>query len=85
MLVFSCCHVGTTLVAVTSGIQALGPGASAVAACGLGSCDTRAWLLCPVWKLPGQGVGPLSPTLAGRLSSPTPPGKSGEDSEKTIL
>ena len=37
---------------------------------------TRAWLLCGMWNLPGPGIEPMSPELAGRLLCTAPPGKS---------
>ena len=43
--------------------------------CRLSSCGTRAQLPCGVWDLPGPGLEPVSPALAGRLSTTAPPGK----------
>ena len=74
---FSCC-----------GAQALGAWASVLAAHGLGSCGSRALecrlsscgaraqLLCSMWDLPGPGLEPLSPALAGGFLTTVPPGKS---------
>ena len=62
---FSCC-----------GAWALGARASVVAARGLSSCGSRASLLRRVWDLPGPGLKPVSPALAGRFLTTTPPGKS---------
>ena len=74
---FSCC-----------GAQALGAWASAVVARGLSSCGSRAlecrlsscgtWasLLRSMWDLPGPGLKPVSPALAGGLLTTAPPGKS---------
>ena len=74
---FSCCRA-----------QALGARASVVAACGLSSCGTRAlerrlsscgpWpqLFRGMWDLPGPGLEPVSPALAGRFLATVPPGKS---------
>ena len=39
------------------------------------SCGTWAWLLCGMWDLPGSGIKPLSPALAGGFFSGEPPGK----------
>ena len=39
------------------------------------SCGTRALLRWSVWNLPGPGIKPMSPTLAGRLSTTGPEGK----------
>ena len=41
----------------------------------LGSCGTRAQLLCGMWDLPRPGLEPASPALAGRFSITAPPGK----------
>ena len=74
---FSCC-----------GAQALGRWASVVVACGLSSCGlwapkhrlsscvTRALLLRGMWSLPGPGLEPVSPALAGGFLTTAPPGKS---------
>ena len=61
---FSCC-----------GAQALVTCASVVAARGLSSCGTRAQLLHGMWDLPGPGLEPVSPALAGRFLTTVPPGK----------
>ena len=70
---FSCC-----------GAWALGTQASVVAArgfssggaCGLSSCGAQAYLLCGMWDLPGPGIKPVSPALAGGLSTTVSPRKS---------
>ena len=74
---FSCCRA-----------RALGTQASVVAARGLSSCGLRAveyrlsscgaqaQLLCGMWDLPGPGLKPMSPALAGRFLTTAPPGKS---------
>ena len=41
----------------------------------LSSCGSRAQLLRGMWDLPGPGLEPVSPALAGRLSTTAPPGK----------
>ena len=41
----------------------------------LSSCGTRALLLHGMWDLPRPGLKPVSPALAGRLSTTAPPGK----------
>ena len=70
------------------GARALGTLASVVAArglssCGLwalehrlSSCGARAYLLHGMWDLPGPGLEPVSPALAGRFLTTAPPGKS---------
>ena len=74
---FSCC-----------GARASDTRASVVVACGLSSCGswalelrlsscgTRALLFCGMWDLPGPGIKPVSPALAGRFLTTAPPGKS---------
>ena len=39
----------------------------------LNSCGTRAQLLFGTWDLPGSGMEPVSPALAGRFSTNEPP------------
>ena len=41
------------------------PWASVVTACGLRSCGVQAQLLHGTWNLPGPGIKPMSPALAG--------------------
>ena len=41
----------------------------------LSSCGSQAQLLHGVWDLPRPGLEPVSPALAGRLSTTAPPGK----------
>ena len=41
----------------------------------LSSCGSRAQLLGGLWDLPRPGLEPVSPALAGRLSTTAPPGK----------
>ena len=41
----------------------------------LSSCGARAWLLRGMWDIPGPGLEPVSPALAGRFSTTAPPGK----------
>ena len=41
----------------------------------LSNCGSRAQLLCGMWDLPRPGLEPMSPALAGRLSTTAPPGK----------
>ena len=78
------------LIAVASccRARALGTQASVVVAhglssCGswalehrLSSCGTRAQLLHSMWDLPGPGLEPTSPALAGGFLITAPPGKS---------
>ena len=42
----------------------------------LSNCGSRTQLLCGMWDLPRPGLEPVSPALAGRLSTTVPPGKS---------
>ena len=41
----------------------------------LSNCGSRAQLLRGMWDLPGPGLEPVSPALAGRLSTTAPPGQ----------
>ena len=41
----------------------------------LSSCGSGAQLLRSMWDLPGPGLKPVSPALAGRFSTTAPPGK----------
>ena len=41
----------------------------------LSSCGSRAQLLRGMWDVPRPGLEPVSPALAGRLSTTAPPGK----------
>ena len=41
----------------------------------LSNCGSRAQLLQGMWDLPGPGLEPVSPALAGRFSTTAPPGK----------
>ena len=41
----------------------------------LSNCGSRAQLLCGMWDLPRPGLEPMSPALAGGLSTTAPPGK----------
>ena len=43
--------------------------------CRLSNCGSRAQLLRGMWDLPRPGLEPMSPALAGRLSTTAPPGK----------
>ena len=43
--------------------------------CRLSSCGSRAQLLRGMWDLPGPGLEPVCPALAGRFSTTAPPGK----------
>ena len=72
------------LVAVASLVE--GPrlclGCTGVIACGspalelrISSCGARAYLLHGMWDLPGSGIEPVSPALAGGFFATEPPGK----------
>ena len=41
----------------------------------LSNCGSRAQLLHGMWDLPGPGLEPVCPALAGRFSITAPPGK----------
>ena len=73
---FSCCG------AWALGMQASVVVAHGLSSCGsralerrLGSCGARAQLLCGMWDLPGPGLEPMFPALAGRFLTTTPRGK----------
>ena len=42
---------------------------------GLRSCSAWAQLLLGIWNLPGPGIEPVSPVLAGRFFTTEPPGR----------
>ena len=44
---------------------------------GFSSCSTRAQLLRGMWDLPGPGIEPVSPALAGGFLTTAPPGSPG--------
>ena len=48
---------------------------SVVVAHRLSSCGSRAQLLRGIWDLPGPGLKPVSPALAGGFLTPVPPEK----------
>ena len=41
----------------------------------LSNCGSQAQPLCSMWDPPKPGLEPVSPALAGRLSTTAPPGK----------
>ena len=41
----------------------------------LSSCGAQPYLLCGMWDLPGPGLKPVSPALAGGFLTTAPPGK----------
>ena len=43
--------------------------------CGLNSCGVWAYLFLSMWDLPGAGIEPMSPALAGRFFIIEAPGK----------
>ena len=45
-------------------------------ACRLKSCGSQAWLLQGTWSLPGPGIQPVFPALAGGFLTTEPPGRS---------
>ena len=86
-LLFVAVHGLLIAVASRCGARGLGAWASVVVACGLrscgswalehrlSSCGSRAQLLRGMWDLPGPGLKPMSPALAGRFLTTAPPGK----------
>ena len=73
---FSCCRaraLGTQAsVVVARGLSSCG---SPALECRLSSCGARAYLLRGMWDLPGPGLEPVSPAMAGRFLTTAPPGK----------
>ena len=74
---FSCCE------AWALGVRASVVVAHRLSSCGsralehrLSSCGAGALLLCGMWDLPGPGLEPTSPALAGGFLTTVPPGKS---------
>ena len=73
---FSCCR--TQAVGVLASVVAegwLGNCGSRALEHWLSSCSTQAYLLLTTWELPGPGVEPMTPALAGGFSTTRPPGK----------
>ena len=66
---FSCC--GARILECT-GCSSCGPWALEHR---LNSCGTQSLLLQGMWDLPGSGIEPVFPALAGRFFSTEPPGK----------
>ena len=60
-------------VVVAHGLSSYG---SRALECRLSSCGTQALLLHGMWDLPGPGLEPMSPALAGGFLTTVPPGKS---------
>ena len=87
-LLFVGVHGLLIVVASRCRAQALGTRASVIVArspssCGsralerrLSSCGAQAELLHSLWDLPGPGLEPMSPELAGGFLTTAPPGKS---------
>ena len=73
---FSCCGAwalgARASVVVAHGLSSCG---SRALECRLSSCGTRASLLCSMWDLPGPGLDPVSPSLAGGFLTTALPGK----------
>ena len=65
------CCTGFPLVVVSGLLFAV---ASLVVEHGLSSCGTWAQSLRGMWDLPGSGIEPVSPALAGRFFTTEPPG-----------
>ena len=70
----------------SSRAQALRSMDSVTAASALSSCGSRPKLLCyGMWDLPGSGIEPMSPVLAGRFLTTAPAGKSCPPCPKFLL
>ena len=81
----SCGERGLLFVAVLGLLllRSMGSRLTGFSSCGsralehsLTSCDTQAWLLRGMWDLPGSGLKPVSPPLAGGFLTTVSPGKS---------
>ena len=82
---FSSCGARASVVEVC-GLSSCGAwalGCTSFSSCGawalehrISSCGTRAQLLHGMWDLPGPGIEPMSPALAGGFLTIAPPGKS---------
>ena len=64
-------------------LRSTGPRRASFSSCGsralerrLSSCGACAWLLHGMWDLPGPGLEPVSPALAGGFLTTAPWGKS---------
>ena len=68
----SCGKQGPLFIAVCGPLTIT---ASLVAEHRLSNCGSRAQLLHGMWDPPRPGLEPVSPALAGRLSTTAPPGK----------
>ena len=71
---------GLSLVAARGATLCCSAQASHVAVCGLSSCGARALLFRSMWDLPGGGLEPMSPEMAGGFLAvgfltTAPPGK----------
>ena len=70
------------LVAEASLVAGTGSRARGLSGCGsraperrLNSCDACTLLIRDAWDLPGSGIEPMSPAVAGRFFITEPPGK----------
>ena len=78
----SCGERGLLFIVVASLVTEHGLQAHGLSSCGaqalqrrLSRCGTQAQLLRGMWYLPGPGLEPMSPALAGRFLTTAPPGK----------
>ena len=74
---FSCCRAQAPGArALVVAVRGLSSWSSRARVQGLRSCGTWTSVVCGMCTLPGQGIKPVSPALAGRFLSTVPPGKS---------
>ena len=52
--------------------------ASVAAAWALNSSGTQGWMFHSMWSVPGPGIEPVSPALAGEFLFTVPPGNSSQ-------
>ena len=73
---FSCCGARAlgTLTSVDVALRLSSCGSRALEH-RLSSCGTQAHLICGMWDVPGPGIEPVSPALAGGFLTTAPPGK----------
>ena len=73
----SCCERGPLFIAVHRPLTVAAPPVAEhrLQTRRLSSCGSQAQSLRGMWDLPRPGLEPVSPALAGRLSTTVPPGK----------
>ena len=75
LLFVAVCGLLTAVLSLVSEHRFKGVWASAGVVCGHRSCGAWAYLPPGMWDLPGPGIQPVSPALAGKFSATGPPRK----------